>query len=132
VRDIEGIGNFERDRNQLIELQRPAGDAVLERNAFEQLHHDKGAAIVLADLVNRANVGMVQGRGSPCLTAKALQSDGALRQIVRQKLERHVAAEAQVFRFVHHTHSPATQALENAVMRDGLADHFLCRSCFLK
>ncbi len=39
-----------------------AGDAMLQRLAFEQLHHDEGRMVELTHVVNGADVGMVQGR----------------------------------------------------------------------
>ena len=37
-----------------------AGDAMLQGLAFEQLHGDEGPAFEFADIVNRADVGMIQ------------------------------------------------------------------------
>ena len=33
------------------------------------------------------------------------------------------ATELEVFRLVHHTHAPAAELLDDAVVRDGLTDH---------
>src|ERR1019366_4967923 len=35
-------------------------------------------------------------------------------------------AQLEVFGFVDHTHPAATELRENAIVRDGLADHFAC------
>ena len=48
------------DRSR-FEFHGAAGDQVLERGAVQKLHDEEGASIVLADVVNRADVGMVQG-----------------------------------------------------------------------
>ena len=35
-----------------------------------------------------------------------------------------MAVQLEVFGFVHHTHPAATELREDAIVRDGLADHF--------
>jgi len=42
--------------------------------AFEQLHHNEGLAFMLAEFVNRADVGVVYGGGSTRFSLKALHS----------------------------------------------------------
>src|SRR6202521_4494681 len=37
-----------------------------------------------------------------------------------------MAGQLEVFRFVHYTHPAATELREDAIVRDGLADHFAC------
>jgi hypothetical protein len=43
VRGVERVGNFDRQTEQDIHLQRTAGDAMLEGQAIEILHGDEGA-----------------------------------------------------------------------------------------
>ncbi len=40
-----------------------------------------------------------------------------------QELDRDMAAEARVLGFIHHPHAAAAQLGEDAVVRDGVADH---------
>ena len=55
----------EADRHRLGDAQRPAPQALGERLALEQLHGDEQLAAVLADLVDLADVRMVDaGRGA--------------------------------------------------------------------
>jgi hypothetical protein len=44
-------------------------------------------------------------------------------QFLRQKLQRNMPAELEIFRFVYHTHTAATEFLHDALVGDGLADH---------
>src|SRR5208283_3941821 len=46
-----------------------------------------------------------------------------LGEVVGKELQGDVAAELQVFRLVHNTHPAAAELLDDAVVRDGLADH---------
>jgi hypothetical protein len=41
----------------------------------------------------------------------------------RENAEGNVAVQLEVFGFVHHTHPAATELRENAIVRDGFADH---------
>ena len=54
-------------------LQRPARDAVLQRHAVQKLHGDERLAVLLADVVDRADVGMVQRGGGLRLALEAAQ-----------------------------------------------------------
>ena len=41
----------------------------------------------------------------------------------KKKFRRNVAVKLEVFRLVHHTHPAAAQLLDDAIVRNGLADH---------
>ena len=60
VRRIERVGHLDRQSEQALELHRLAIDQVLQRLTGEALHHDKGLSLVLADLMDRAYVRMIQ------------------------------------------------------------------------
>jgi hypothetical protein len=95
---------------------------VLQRHALEIFHGDKRHAILLADVVNGADIGMVQGRGRLCFALEARQSLRIAGHFVRQKLERDETVKPSVFGFVHDAHAAAAKLLNNAVVRDGLTD----------
>ena len=56
-----------------VQLEGLFSDALLECLPFQQLHGDKMPPIHLCDLINSADVGMIQSRGSTRFTTKALQ-----------------------------------------------------------
>jgi hypothetical protein len=66
---------------------------------------------------------MIQGGSSLRLALETGESLGIFGYFVGQKLESDKAMEPGVFRLVDHTHPTAAQLLDNAVVRDGLADH---------
>ena len=66
---------------------------------------------------------MVQGRGGTRFAAEALQSFRISDQVVRQEFESDESTKLRVFGLVDHTHPAATNFLDNAVVRDGLANH---------
>src|SRR5437868_1200486 len=73
--------------------------------------------------MNRADVGMIQGRGGTGFAAEAFERIRIVSDIGRNELDRNKASELCVFRFVDHTHATAAEFFDDAVMRDGLADH---------
>ena len=60
VRRLEGVGDLDGHRQQQVDLERVPSNAVLQRRPFEAFHHQERAAIVFADIVNGADVGVVQ------------------------------------------------------------------------
>jgi hypothetical protein len=48
---------------------------------------------------------------------------GGLRRSRGKKLQGNEALEARVFRLIDHSHPAAPESLEDAVVRNGLADH---------
>ena len=63
VRGVERVGDFDGESEQVLDIHGPAGDAVLQRHAIEKFHGDEGLAVLLADVVNGADVGMIQRGG---------------------------------------------------------------------
>ena len=77
---------------------------------------------MLADLVNRADVGMIQSRGRPRFAAKTFEGLCVPGELVGQELLRDKTTQFGVFRLVYDTHAPAAELVDDVVMRDGLAD----------
>ena len=94
-----------------------------ERLTLQQFHRDEGSPIGIVNLVDGADVRVVQrgrGLGFPLKTAEGLC---VLGELVGKKLQGNLATELQVFRLVDNTHPAAAQLLHNVIVRDGLADH---------
>ena len=97
---------------------------MLQRHPVQKLHDDERLAVLLADVINRADVGMVQGGSCLGLAPETLQSVAVLGYIFGQELQAYKTVESAVLGLVHHTHPAAAQFLDDAVVRDGLSDHF--------
>src|SRR5579863_6827447 len=76
VSGVERVGHFDGKRQQQIGFEGMAGDAILQHDTIEKLHGDKRLAILLADVINGADVGVVQGGSSLGFAAKAGESLG--------------------------------------------------------
>src|SRR6202049_4716408 len=79
---------------------------------------------MLRNLINRTDIGMVQGRCCAGLPAEAFQNLRVLGNVVRQKFQGDETTEHRILGLVDDTHAPAAQLLDDAVVRDGLADHW--------
>src|ERR1700722_2945654 len=113
---IEPIGNLYAQIEQLSNLKWTALDQVLQGRTFEILHGDEGLTLLLADIVDGADVGMVQRRGGLGLTLEAAESLGILGDFIGQELQRHKTAQAGVFGLINNSHAPAAQPFEDAVV----------------
>ncbi len=78
---------------------------------------------MLVNIVNRADVGMIEGGGGLGFALEALQGLMVLGHFFRQELERDEAVELGVLGLVDNTHPTAPKLLNNPVMRDDRADH---------
>ena len=75
VGSIQSIRNFNGQCEQHLCLDRVSIDAMLQRNAFQQLHGDEGSPLSFIDFVDRADVRVIQrgrGPGFPLKSAKGL------------------------------------------------------------
>ena len=123
VRGVERVGDFDGEAEQDIHFERTAGDAMLQGQAVEILHGDEGLAVLFADVVDGADVGMVQRGSGLGFAAKALQRLAVLGDVFGEELQGDEAIEPGVFGFVDDAHAATAQLFDDAVVRDGLADH---------
>src|ERR1700688_1240479 len=86
VRRIQRVGNFNCQGKQHIWLDRLSANAMLERESIEKFHGDERFPVLLIDLVDRADVGMVQGRGSFRFTPEPAQGLRIICDIMGQEL----------------------------------------------
>src|SRR6516165_5810091 len=93
-----------------------------EGRAVKVLHGDEGLAFRFSDVIDGADVGMVEGGGGLRFSLKAGQGLRVFRDILWQEFQGDVAMQTHVFGLVHHTHSATTEFFENTVMGYGLSD----------
>ncbi len=120
---VQRIGDLNGERQYGFELNRPSRDEMLERDAVEEFHGDKRLAVLLANVVDRANVGMVQRRCCLRFALEARQCLSVARNVVRQEFEGYKTVKARVLSLVHHSHSTAAELSDYAVVRNRRVDH---------
>jgi len=77
---------------------------------------------VFSDVINGANVRMVQRRSCLRLTLESGECLRVSSDLIWQELQGHEAMQPDVLRLVHHAHPAPAEFLDDAVVRDGLAD----------
>ena len=100
---------------RLVERERTAREPGRERFALEILHDEELEAVLLADVVERADVGMVQPRDRSGLALEALSSLRLFGGVRRQDLDGHDAPHACVVRAIDLAHPSTAQEGDDLV-----------------
>ena len=103
-------------------MEKRAGDDVLERGAFHEFHNDEGATVMILNVVNGANVGMVESGGGAGFALETFESLWVVGDVVGEEFESDEAAELGVFGFVDDAHSAAAEFFDDAVVGNRLSD----------
>jgi hypothetical protein len=82
---------------------------------FEESHDDEVLAARFVNLVNRADVRMIERRGSEGFSLEPLTGSAIVFHFSGQELQRDVPMQLEVFGFVHDTHSARTDSGYNLV-----------------
>src|SRR5262245_23726891 len=105
--DFESVGDLDRQVEKLVGRQRFPHDTLPESLAYEQLHGDKRLTGMLVNVVDGADVGVVQGRCGASLAPESLEGLRVVGQPLGQELEGNATAQAIVLGLVDHSHSAA-------------------------
>src|SRR5262245_34369333 len=92
VRRRESVTDLDRVLDRFTYRHRAATETLTECFALQQLRHDIWRAIVLADVMNRENVGMIQGRSSTRFLLEPLEALRIGGQCAGQDLDRDITA----------------------------------------
>ncbi len=124
VRAGEALGQLAGDVEHLAGRERMLGpDQVAQCRAVDELHDGEGQPGRLTDLVDRDDVGVVEGRGRACLLGESTEAVGDRGEGLGQELDGDVAAEVEVPRAVDLAHAPRAQLVEELVPAEPHADH---------
>ena len=87
---LPGMLSCPRTVNEIHEpfsFERPSKNQLAQGVARQVFHNNERPAFKLTDLVDGADVGMIEGGGRPGFTTEALESLGILGHVIGQKLE---------------------------------------------
>ena len=118
VRGVECIGDLNRQREQLVDRQAMGVQVVAQGSAVEPFHRDERPAVVFTNLVDGADVGMIQRRRGSCFAPETLDRTRIVSEVGRKELERNLSTERQVLCEEHDTHSAAAQQGMYAIAAD--------------
>src|SRR5205085_49344 len=116
MRGVKGVGNFDAEVDKLVDLERAAGEAIVERLALHPLHDDERVTLMLADVVDRADVGVVQaGRGSR-FDAKPFHRLPIACEVFWNELEGDLPPKAGVVSTVDNAHAAGAELVDDAIV----------------
>jgi hypothetical protein len=122
------LGDLGGDVEGAVERQGAAGDLLLQRLPGVVGHgHEHPAVRGLVDLVDDADVGVLEAGDRLRLLQEARARQGVARQLGGDELDGDLPAELQILGLVDDTHPPLADLLDHPVFGDGLADHRLGR-----
>ncbi len=129
VRAVERIRDLAGALERLGKRQRPAGEPVGQRLAVEPLHDEEVDAVLVADVVQGADVRVVQRRDGARLTLEARAPLRRGRRLLAQDLDGDGTIEPRVPGVVHLSHAAGAQRPDDLVRSEaGAWDqwHFEC------
>src|SRR5262249_15672013 len=117
------------DRDDLTRLDRSACQPLLQRFALQQFHHEEGLTVAgLADVVNGADVRVLQGGDSAGLALKTFARLRRIRQIRAHYLDGDVASETRVAGQVDLAHTACAERGDDLVRSQACAGDHRCWS----
>src|SRR5216684_1032816 len=120
---VKRVGNLRAQIEHRLRRQPLRRNPLAQRFAWNVFHGDIGLAIDFTDLVNRANVRMIEG-GSGTGFAKNSRASFLIGEgSHRRQLERDVAVEFLVVGTKDHAHTARASLLQDDVVCEYLADH---------
>jgi len=123
VRGIQCVGDLDSQVEQRFQFHGLGTDTMFQGYAIEKFHGDEDLAVLVADVVDGADVGMVErGRGLR-FALKTSQHLGIASDLVGEEFQGDEAVKASVLGFVDDSHAAAPKLLGNAIVRDGLTNH---------
>ena len=106
MRGVEGVRDLDREIEEALEGLRPAPDPVLEGAARKVLEGDERLPVLLANVVDRADAGVIQSRRGPGLALEAFERLRICGHRVREELEATVRPKSRACVLadeLHHT-----------------------------
>src|SRR5713101_7022902 len=115
---VQSIGDLDSQIEHRLDFQRLATDPAPQRLPLQQFHGDEGSSLGLVNLVDGADVRMIQCRSRLGFALETAEGLRVVSEFVGQELQGDVATKLEVFGLIHHTHAPASDLAEYAVMRN--------------
>ena len=108
VRRIESAGDLDRVVHRLTRWQGSLRQTIGERLPFQELHHKVINAVLVADVVQRADIRMGEARDRACLTLQPLPPPGVPKDGLEQDFDRDDPIEPRVPGAIHLSHPAGT------------------------
>ena len=106
VRGRESVRDLRGDLDRFARRDGAPSETVAQRLAFQQLRDEVGRPVVIADVIDGEEVGMVEHPGRARLLFEALQLLLIAQRDRGEDFDGDIAPEPRVLRAVNRTHSP--------------------------
>jgi len=117
----QGTGYLDGQVQDQVVIKYTLTQPVLEAHALHQFHDDIRSVLVLTDVVDGANAGMIQGGGGAGFTPEALQGGPILGYPLQEELDGDLPPKAGVLCPIDFAHSTSPDPFEDLVMCQLLA-----------
>src|SRR6516162_4727296 len=115
VRGLERGRDLPRDRQRLVEWNRPSRDPLVEVLAVDEFEHEELRAVGFIETVDRTNVRVIEGGEDVCFATEAGDTLGIAREARGQDLQRDVTSELDIFRAIHLPHAACTEGRDDFI-----------------
>ena len=119
----EGVGDLRDDAGDLGNRHRRAAETVRQGFPLVVRHGDERLAVVVADLVDRRDVWMIERTSGPRLSQQAGRGVWTARGLRVQKLQRDSPLESRILREIDRAHAARADVADDPVVGDAGADH---------
>ena len=112
---FEGDRDLPGQAQRVVDLQGPARDSLRQRLALQILHDEKFDAVLAADIVERADMRMVESGNALRLTLEAFPKHRIDSQRRRQDFDRDDTLESRVARLVDLAHPTGAERRQDFI-----------------
>ena len=106
VRRFERLGDLLRDRQRLVDRDRPARNALRQVLALDEFHHQRTDTVGFFETVDLRDVGMIQRCEGLRFAREPCEPVGVARERVRQDFDRDVAIQLRIAGAIDLAHTP--------------------------
>ncbi len=121
VRLIQRIRDLHSILQRLLERQRPFFQFLRQGLAFDALHHQKLHAFLLSNIVQHANVRMIQAGDGLGLALKTLSENGIFGEMRRKNFDGDGAVQARIACAVNFAHASRAERRQDFVWAEASA-----------
>src|SRR5262249_34940579 len=115
VRGFQRFTDVQRDGYQVIVGNSARGDALSKRLALEQFHDEKRLSSILTNVINGADICMIQRGDGPGFALKTFESNSARGIGAGEKLQSNIAVETRISGAVYRAHTTGTKGRTDLV-----------------
>ncbi len=115
MRFVQGLGDLDSDLQRFLEGRRSPPQPVGQSFAFQMLHHQEADPVLRADIVQGADVRMIQRRNCPSLALHPLFEIEIVGEVCRQNLDGNIAPQPCIASAIHFAHAAGAERRQDFI-----------------